>query len=508
MSESPTTSVETAKTQRYLTFRVDDRSYALPAEAVTEVIRTPPVARVPQGPEGLLGLANLRGAILPVASLRGLLGAPLREADESSRALVLAGASPVGLAVDAVDALVSVQSDQVETSQAMMSAQPGERLAGAFRQDDDGVLTKVLDLEGLLAGAFGARKPSRRAPPAPDADLDAAAAVSGVEARKLVVFEVAGQDYALYLDAVREIIPLPGEVAAAPLSEALVLGVADYRGGLLPLFSLRGLLGLPAGSAEALGQKVVVTTIGGVIVGLAADRMRAIVPADPELVEPTPPILSARTGGEARVSAILRRPEGGRLISILSPDAVFREEIMQRLGGVAEEAGTLAQEETLASDTITFLIFRLGEDEFALPIGVVDEVASAPAQVTRLPKGPSFLEGVINLRGDVLPVVDQRRRFHMPPAPAGLQRRLVVVRTEHHRAGLIVDSVSKVLRSSARDIDPAPDLTGDSGRLVSGLINPGAGGRIVLVLDPAELLTRAEIGLLEGFEAEVRQADQ
>ena len=73
MSESPTTSVETAKTQRYLTFRVDDRSYALPAEAVTEVIRTPPVARVPQGPEGLLGLANLRGAILPVASLRGLL---------------------------------------------------------------------------------------------------------------------------------------------------------------------------------------------------------------------------------------------------------------------------------------------------------------------------------------------------------------------------------------------------------------------------------------------------
>ena len=65
-----------------------------------------------------------------------------------------------------------------------------------------------------------------------------------------------------------------------------------------------------------------------------------------------------------------------------------------------------------------------------------------------------------------------------------------------------------MLRSSARDIDPAPDLTGDSGRLVSGLINPGAGGRIVLVLDPAELLTRAEIGLLEGFEAEVRQADQ
>ena len=109
------------------------------------------------------------------------------------------------------------------------------------------------------------------------------------------------------------------------------------------------------------------------------------------------------------------------------------------------------------------MVFRLGDDEFGLPIEAVDEVARVPDQITRLPKAPKFLEGVVNLRGDVLPVVDQRRRFDMPALEEQGGRRLVVVRTERHRAGLIVDSVSEVLRCSASAIEPAPDLTDEIG---------------------------------------------
>ena len=65
-----------------------------------------------------------------------------------------------------------------------------------------------------------------------------------------------------------------------------------------------------------------------------------------------------------------------------------------------------------------FLVFRLGDDEFGLPIEAVEEVAQVPEQITRVPKTPKFLEGVVNLRGDVLPVIDQRRRFDMPALDA------------------------------------------------------------------------------------------
>ena len=124
-----------------------------------------------------------------------------------------------------------------------------------------------------------------------------------------------------------------------------------------------------------------------------------------------------------------------------------------------------------------------------------------PAQITKLPKTPKFLEGVVNLRGDVLPVIDQRRRFDMPTLDESERRRLVVVKTERHRAGLIVDSVSDVLRVPADAVEPPPDLTEEIARLVRGVINLEQSQRIVLLLDPTELLTRAERGLLDTFQA-------
>src|SRR5687768_6418679 len=117
---------------RFLTFRVDAKLYALPAEQVVEVIRTPPVARVPHAPRSLLGLANLRGAVLPVATARGLLGKAERAAAASDRTIVLGGGAPAALAVDAIEGLVSVDPGRIETRQADLAQDEGEALAGAF----------------------------------------------------------------------------------------------------------------------------------------------------------------------------------------------------------------------------------------------------------------------------------------------------------------------------------------------------------------------------------------
>ena len=316
-------------------------------------------------------------------------------------------------------------------------------------------------------------------------------------------FLVAGQEYALGIDAVQEIIPAPSQLTVAPRSEALVLGVTAFRDTLLPLLSLRGLLGFAEGAGDGF-EKVIVVSVSGVLVGLVADRMRSIVSAEASQIDPTPPVLAARAGGETQIKAILRHEGGRRLISILDTATLFREDVMQRLAGAADTGKVLTVDnEALGAGESQLLVFRLGDEEFGLPIASVDEVARAPEQITRVPKTPKFLEGVINLRGEVLPVVDQRQRFDLPAYAGDPQRRrLVVVRSERHRAGLIVDSVSEVLRTRTEDIEPAPDLTGDAARLVHGVVNFGDSGRMVLLLDPAELLTRAERGLLDKFDAE------
>lgn len=504
MGKAQPASADPAEVRRFLTFRVDGRLYALPAGEVSEVIRPPPVARVPQAPKGLMGLANLRGAVLPVASARGLLGRPARPASPDDRCIVLDGAAPVALAVDAIDALVAVESSRIETRQAELAAEEGEAVSGAFRPQGRSDVAKILDVRRLLASAF-----VQRARPERPAALQLAAAAVVVEQadgrQQLVTFEVASQTFGLPLDDVREIIPAPQWTAAVPRSEALVLGVTAYRDTLLPLLSLRGLLGFAGAAGQDERDKVLVTTVGGALVGLVADRMRAIVSADPALIDPTPPMLAARTGGEARVKAIYRGEGGRRLVSILAPDQLFREDVMQRLGE-GGEAAAVSGPAASASEHLQFLVFRLGEDEFGLPIETVDEVARVPAQITRVPKTPKFLEGVINLRGEVLPVVDQRRRFDMAPLANPEARRLIVLRTERHRAGVIVDSVSEVLRCAADAIEEAPDLTGEATRLVRAVVNLQANGRIILLLDPAELLTRTERGLLDAFQPRAEQA--
>src|SRR5690606_22860940 len=210
------------------------------------------------------------------------------------------------------------------------------------------------------------------------------------------------------------------------------------------------------GTAER--PKVVVVKVGDARVGLVADRARAILAADSSLVDPLPPVLAARTGGESRIHSIFRAEGGRRLVSILAPDQLLQKDVMQQLKGHRANAGasTRPGPEQDADQELIFLVFRLAGDEFALPIDTVVEVADVPAQITRVPRTPRFLEGVVNLRGEVLPVVDQRRRFEMPPADQAATRRLVVVRTARHRAGLIVDSVSDVLRTTATQVAPPP----------------------------------------------------
>jgi purine-binding chemotaxis protein CheW len=506
-------STEQALSDRFLTFRVDAQLYALSSDHVSEVIRVPPLARVPQSPRSLLGLGNLRGSVLPVVGLREMLGKPAAAHLSTSRAIILDIGAPVALVVDTVASLETVSARQVETGQKEIGAAGGEKLLGAFSSASTKEVAKILDIKALLQAAFSNRLRDKSYVRGSQAQAQLRTDAAALKkAEMLVTFEVADQEFALPLDAVQEILALPSTSIAVPHSEAVVLGMSSVRDTLLPLLSLRGLLGFSAtGAPEAANdrQKVIVMKLGADQIGLVADQARSIVAADPDLMDPIPAILAARTGGESKIRSVYRGEAGRRLISILSPDQIFREDVMQRLtaGHQAHPAST-KQAEAGGREELIVLVFRLGDDEFGLPIDAVVEVSQVPAQITRVPKTPRFLEGVVNLRGEVLPVVDQRRRFDMPQLEKNGTRRLVVVKTERHRAGIIVDSVSDVLRTYLENVAPPPELTDEkTARLVHGVINLEKAGRIVLLLDPAELLTRAEQGLLDTFHAQSKKAD-
>jgi purine-binding chemotaxis protein CheW len=481
----------------FLTFRLGKSRYALAADGIAEVVRIPPIARLPQAPAGLLGVANLRGEVVPVADIARLLQKDRAPDQAASRAIVLRDEATVALAVDGVDELVEIAADKIETRQAALAALPGERLEGAFRPRPDAEFVKIVDVKALLAASFvPAKRAERRIRPE---GLAPSRLVAGdnLNQVKFVAFQVGEQEYALPLAAVQEIARVPDAIAAMPHAEALVLGVGAFRDTLLPLLSLRGLLGFAAEPGGHAQGKIIVLAVKGGMLGLVADKMTAIFSADESRIDPVPEVLAARSGGESRIKAIYRGED--RLVSILSPELLFGEDVMQKLGAMRESVAQPAQQKASTEHSMQLLVFRLGDEEFGLPIEAVEEVARVPEQIARIPKTPKFLEGVVNLRGEVLPVVDQRKRFNLPEPDGETARRLIVVRTKEHKAGLIVDSVSEVLRSSQDAVQPAPDLAGEPAKLVHGVINLEDENRIILLLEPGELLTRAERGLLDAF---------
>jgi purine-binding chemotaxis protein CheW len=235
---------------------VNERCYALRAEDVAEIVRVPAMARVPQSPRALLGIANLRGSVLPVVSLRALLGLAEVSAGPGARAVARAVVLDVGsraaVVVDAVDALETIARDRIEMRQAEIGAEPCERLKGSFQRGLTAKPSRFSTSRACWTQRLrrGTRLAIRLRRSSALESVDDVVTDS-VKSEMLVTFDVAGQEFALDLKAVQEILPAPPTRTSVPRAETLVLGVTSLRGALLPLLSLRVPLGL---STRGCGQ--------------------------------------------------------------------------------------------------------------------------------------------------------------------------------------------------------------------------------------------------------------
>lgn len=466
-----------------LTVRVGGARVAMAAAGVAEVIRTPRVTRMPHGPPGLLGVTHLRGLVLPVVSLGALLGDDHQT--DTTRVVVLRRDPPIGLAVDSIEALNASESD----SQA-------ELQHGRLMLDDAGG-ARWLDLDAALQDRFSAFRAARRAP---EREVAARPAVAAAPDLAFLGFILAGQDYALPLDAVAEVMAVPKAVVALPRTEAVMIGVFELRDEVLPVVSLRALLGLTERDVRA-DDRIVVIRIGGHRLALLVDRISVILRASRDAVGPAPTLFN-RAGGEARIDSVLRLPDGRGLVSILAPERVLADDrVSQLLAGTGDQKDTAMASTTSATSRERFLVIRLGDETYGLPIAAVDEVVRLPETLTRLPKAPAYVQGVMSLRGKVIPVIDQRQRFSVSGEATGEARRVVVVTLDGLQAGFAVDAVARILEVEAEDLMPAPELSGDGDVLFDRAAKVEREGDVILLIDPRALLERAEADLLRDLTA-------
>jgi purine-binding chemotaxis protein CheW len=492
--------------RQYVTFHIDDGIFAVPLAEVQEIIRMPNVVQVPLSPASLEGLANLRGTVMSITSLRRIFRYPDLAHDDATRVVVINQGVPVGLVVDRMAAVVTADPDQLESVASIEATIDTDMLRGMIKASDGRGMIMILDPLRLVESEFGSSRHRAAKGDGGAVAHDAAPVAEASDELQLVSFEVADQEYALSIENVQEIVQVPERINRVPKTEPHVLGVITLRNRLLPLVSLREMFGLPFAPLDERNKIVVVPLPDQTSVGIVMDMVKEVLRVNRNLLDPVPSLIRGG-GGHSEIQGICRMNGGQRLVAVLSASALFENEALRRaaaVGAAADEDADLDGESIVASEHSVatgaleeeeqFVVFRLANEEYGAPIESVQEIVRVPDELTRLPKAPAFIRGVVNLRGSVLPVVDQRARFDLDDIERNDRQRIMVFMIAGVRTGFIVDSVTEVLKIPRVAIGPTPALSAEQARLISRVANLEKQKRMILLIDVDHLLAQSEIG--------------
>ncbi|MGD0297981.1 MAG: chemotaxis protein CheW [Bryobacteraceae bacterium] len=430
--------------QKVVTFRIAKEEFAFHMEHVREILRVETPNQVPDVPEYVLGVLTVRGQILPVVDLRRLLQQrsladefadscrPLREEYERW--------------------LDQIEKGFAGASQSKVDASVTERLRKWLAETNSSsqllmeALAKVRGLNEKVVKQLQVRTKHEESGDQDSARACAEEALSG------------------------------GREAAAALrkfEEQIAQNIQE-------------------------DQRIIVVDADGFVLGLVVDHVHEVLNVPRNLMEPPPRITSS---GGMELSGVAKLDDGARLIMLLDVASLMKDQKLQdvqnssaqsveeKKTGEIHKTGASAQEMA----EVQLVTFLLGDEEYGIPISQIQEIDRI-AKITKVPKAAEFIEGITNLRGEVIPVLDTRKRFDLEVKPSDDRTRIIIVDLGGIKTGLVVDSVREVLNLAKKDIAPPPEAIASAidQQFISGIGKVDAGKRMIVLLDVERILSRQE----------------
>ena len=142
-----------------------------------------------------------------------------------------------------------------------------------------------------------------------------------------------------------------------------------------------------------------------------------------------------------------------------------------------------------STQELQLVVFRLAKEEYGLPITKVQEI-NRLVPITKLPQTPAFMEGIINLRGRIIPVIDLRKRFSLAVSEHNDDTRIIIVEVSGQTVGIIVDAVTEVVRLPVAGVEPPPPTFILEAQYIYGVGK--IDGRLLILLEIDNILTSQE----------------
>jgi len=478
-------------TERQLvTFRLGEEEFGVDIMDVKEIIRVPDITKVPNAPSYVEGACNLRGNVLPIIDGRTRFNLDRKEKDESCRVLVIdVEGKATGVVVDKVSEVMRVNTADIEETPQIVKSVDADFLNGVVKLDNGNRLVMLLDVVKALNFKSNS-KDSLYGNGESLANDDATQAVTSAETtdeEQLVTFLLDNEEYAIGIMEVKEIIRVP-QIVKVPNCEAYVDGVISLRNDLLPIINLRTYFGMT--SLEINDQtRILVVDLGVVTAGIMVDKISGVLRIPTSTVQP-PPNFSFQNGEQLKGVAKLN--DGKRMILILDPSKLISADETGAFGDNIEthEENSIKQKtENQILDEEKLVTFKIDNEEFGVKIANVQEI-NRMTEVTKIPRAPYFIDGIVNLRGNVIPALDLRKLFNLPEIQVTDATRIIIIDFDGKRTGIVVDSVSEVFKVERKLIEEPPDMlsSGIDSDYVEGVGKLDDGKRMILILNIGKVL--------------------
>ena len=442
-----------AEVQKMVTFRIANEEFAFHMEHVREILRVQTPVQVPDVPDYVLGVLTVRGQILPVIDLRRLL---------QQRSLAEEFADGCRLLREEYELWIE---------------QTGKVFAGGTHTKVDGSVTE--HLRKWLAETNSSSQ---------------------------LLMEALAKARGLNEKVIKQLQARTKHEERGDREAARAYGEDVLAGGREVVAALRRFEQQIAQNIQE-DQRIIVVDAEGFVLGLVVDHVHEVLNVPKNLVEPPPRITSS---GGMELSGVAKLDDGSRLIMVLDVANLMKDQKLRdiEVSGqqVVKQENTGDAQKTAAGgqglSEVQLVTFMLGAEEYGIPISQIQEIDRL-AKITKVPKAAEFIEGITNLRGEVIPVLDTRKRFELEEKPSDDHTRIIIVDLGGIKTGLVVDSVREVLNLATKDIAPPPEAIGSGidQHFISGIGKVDAGKRMIVLLDVEKILSRKELAHLSEITA-------
>lgn len=449
---------ETELEEQLVSFKVAGDEYAFDIKKVREIIKITEITNVPNVPDYVKGLFTIRSNLLPIIDLRQLLGFPSLISEYHAK----------------IDKAVKRQRQWAENLRRSLESRSHFTGVLNAKDSDFGIWLESYSTASLEVEAAIKRLKKMRA------NLYN----SGTRALEMST-ESRGDALALFNDN------------TLPLLEFVVENMGKFKETL---------------EDNILeDRRALVVESESVTIGYLVDWVDEVLRIPKSVIDETPAMAASE---QNELKAVAKLNKGERLIMIMDESALVSHETSRVLSDIKrkkEQAGKSKrdlEEKSLAQqvqDEVQLVTFTINRQEYGIGIMQVQEI-NRVTEITSVPRAPYFIDGMTNLRGDVVPVLNIRKLFGLEDIEADEKARIIIVDIGGNKTGMRVDQVNEVLRLAKRDIEKTPGIILSEGanNYMEGVCKIDHGARMVVLLNVGKILDEEELKSLDEIAKDPR----